>query len=143
MTVRQQQFCSGILFFVFGVGTFLMSMQYTMWVGRRVGSGLFPAGLGIILAVIGIVVFLQGFAASEQKTQPWKVRPILTICFAIVAFALLVERTGTLIALAVAVVIAGYADKPNFKYLAIVYVVIVAFVYFFLMGVIHLPYKLF
>jgi hypothetical protein len=143
MNARQQELCSGILFIVLGVGTFLLSQEYTMWVGRRVGSGLFPAGLGVILAGLGVIVFVQSFRAAGEGSGPWVLRPIVAICLSILSFALLIERVGLLIALAVATVIAGFADKPNPKYLAIVYVVIVAFVYLFLMEVIKLPYRLY
>ncbi len=144
MTARQKEFWTGIFFLSFGLATFYIALGYGLWAGRAVGSGLFPAALGVILGIFGIVLIIQAFLIkAKEQGSPWSLRPILLICASLVAFAVLVEKTGLLLALAVTVIIVGFADKPVFKYLVAVYAIVVIFVFAFLMQLLNLPYKLY
>jgi hypothetical protein len=140
---KTQTALSGALFLAFGAATFYFSLEYKLWDGLQVGSGLFPAGLAIVLGILGIVLIIQaGLTSPTSEREPWTPRPIIALCLSVLVFSLLIHPFGLVIALAAAVVIASFADRPNIKYIIVVYVLALLFVYLFLIHVINLPYKL-
>ena len=80
----------------------------------RPGPGYFPFGLGIILALLGIVVLLSAF--TSQRTDgdpvgriPW--RPLLCVVGAIVFFGVALPRLGFFISLPVMIILTSAGSR--------------------------------
>jgi len=126
---RYRDCCGGLLLIVIGLGAAIQAQSYHIGSLRRMGPGFFPAALGLILALTGIVLLASAIAASAPDgisgqnhgqhaiaAQPrynpeW--RGWLCICLSVVAFALLAEYTGLLPATFVCVFIAALGDRDN------------------------------
>jgi hypothetical protein len=129
---RYRDYCGGLLLIVIGLGAAYQAQSYHVGTLRRMGPGFFPAALGMILALTGIVLLgsalsanahagtvsnrkknddQHALAAPPRYTLEW--RGWLCICLSVVAFALLAEYTGLLPATFVCVFIAGLGDRDN------------------------------
>ena len=60
---------AGVMFFVFGAGFALGSLNYQIGSAARMGPGYFPLMLGIILALLGVAIFVGAFAASNEQLK--------------------------------------------------------------------------
>lgn len=105
---------SGILFIVVGAAFAWAATDYTLGTSARPGPGYFPLGLGVILAVLGLLVALQALSFSDggppgDRVGAFAWRPLLTIVGSVALFGLLLPRAGALVALPVLVVTTALA----------------------------------
>lgn len=109
----RNNFCSGALFIVVGVGAIALSLEYKLGTPARMGSGFFPLCLGIILTGLGIILAVQSCAAGSIETslERWEWKPLLTILASVAVFAALLTQFGLLIAIAALVIVASFAAK--------------------------------
>ena len=88
----EKDFYSGLMFAVVGGAFAIGATNYNIGTGARMGPGYFPLLLGILLAVIGMVIMVQGIT-SKSKTGDklgsvaW--RPLIFIIGANVLFGIL------------------------------------------------------
>lgn len=88
----EQDFYSGLMFTVVGGAFAIGATNYNIGTGARMGPGYFPLLLGIILAVLGLLIMVQG-VLSKSKTGDklgkvaWK--PLIFIIGANVLFGIL------------------------------------------------------
>ncbi|MDO5529668.1 MAG: tripartite tricarboxylate transporter TctB family protein [Paracoccus sp. (in: a-proteobacteria)] len=75
---------------------------------RRMGPGFFPVVLGLMLALLGAVIALPGFA-REGKPGRIAIRELIAVLASIAAFALLLYRAGLVPATMVSVLISSLA----------------------------------
>ena len=61
---RKRDLYSGVLIFLIGTGATLLSLQYSIGTLADIGPGLFPAGIGALLALSGLAI-----AATATKTK--------------------------------------------------------------------------
>src|SRR5690554_3369703 len=66
---NKQDFWSGIMFVVLGVGFALGATNYSMGTAARMGPGYFPFWLGVCLAVLGALVSINAFKESAEETE--------------------------------------------------------------------------
>jgi len=76
---------------------------------RRMGAGMFPLGVGIILVILGILIVLPALRRGGEpiKVQLWT--PIV-ICGAVALFAFSVRKIGVVPAIFLTVFISSLAD---------------------------------
>jgi hypothetical protein len=100
----------GAALMVFGAGATAYAVA-TLPVGTvsRMGPGLFPAALGVLLAAFGVGTLVSGMRHAGQKPE-LHLRALLTVLVAILAFALLVRPFGIVPAVIVLTLIACTAD---------------------------------
>jgi len=91
---------AGLVFMASGVGFALVSQNYPMGTSKHVGPGYFPALLGIILAVLGLLVIVRAALVNNPAPVRLALRPLLLIMAGAVLFAFLISRIGLLTALA-------------------------------------------
>lgn len=84
---------------------------------RRMGPGMFPLILGIVLVCFGMTQLLLGLAARRSEVvnedlslTRLPVRPLLMVILAVVAFGLTIRFLGLVPAIFVTVVIASFGD---------------------------------
>jgi hypothetical protein len=104
----------GILI-ITGICTAVRSMDYGIGSFTRMGAGFAPMALGIALAILGVVIFLEAWKTSETWLPPaW--RPFLAITIGILAWVGLVETTGLFIATFAQVIICSLAlPSPRWR----------------------------
>lgn len=113
MIKAQQDFWAGFLFAGFGALIFWVGRNYTMGTAGRMGSGYFPMLLAGALCLVGIIIMARAFWLAGEKAPRFALRSFLPLV-AVVAFGLLLEPAGLVIATAVLIalsVIGGEGDR--------------------------------
>lgn len=118
---------SGILFAGLGAVILWVGADYSQGVPSRIGPGYVPRLLGILLGVIGLFLVVRSWWASETVDTTIAWRPLVLICGAVVAFALVFEASGLVPAILVSVCIANYATPENRWTTAVVLSAVLAF----------------
>ena len=97
----EKEFWSGVMFIVFGVAFAGLAQNYDMGTAQRMGPAFFPTILGGLLAVLGVVIAMQGLAAEtlDGKLEKFHLGPIAWVLGAVIAFGLLLRPAGLVVAL--------------------------------------------
>lgn len=95
---------------LFGVWVgYYAGTEYSIGSLRRMGPGFFPAAVGWLVALFGVLVFVP--ALFRHGEHPWPAfRPLVTIIAGGLAFALLIEPFGMVPAAISLVVVAALAE---------------------------------
>ena len=110
----QKDFVSGILLVIVGAAFAVGATNYSFGVAVRPGPGYFPFGLGIILALLGVVVLFSAFKQERKGGDPigkipW--RPLLCVVGAIVFFGFFLPRLGFVISFPIMIVLTAAGSK--------------------------------
>jgi hypothetical protein len=123
-----KNFWAGLMFIAFGVGFALIARNYQMGTSVRMGPAYFPTVLGAILAVLGLVIFLQSFVVVGEKVPRFYFRPLILIVAAVVVFGVLLKPLGLVLALAILVGVGAFGGfEFKAKEVVILYVVLAIF----------------
>jgi hypothetical protein len=120
---------AGLIFVVFGLGTFLKARSYEIGTAVHMGPGYFPAAVGLVLAAIGLAAIVRGLVAkTPDPITPHRLLPLVLIFAGVLAFSFLLERTGLVIASAVLIGLACFERlRTRPLEVLIIYVVLTAF----------------
>ena len=104
----QKDFVSGIALIAVGLAFAVGATNYSFGTSVRPGPGYFPFGLGIILALLGVIVLYGAMTAKRKDGDPigsipW--RPLICIVGAIAFFGFFLTRLGFLISFPIMIVI--------------------------------------
>ncbi|MDO9501625.1 tripartite tricarboxylate transporter TctB family protein [Falsiroseomonas sp.] len=101
----------GLLLLVFGVW-FLWHAQtyYNLGEMRRMGPGAFPAGLGVLMAIFGLLIMIPAWFRPGDLPVP-AIRPLICIIGGGLGFALVVEPYGLVPATFAVVCISALAER--------------------------------
>lgn len=102
---------AGLFFTLFGGLTAGLSLQYQMGTIAAMGPGLFPFMLGILLTVIGLVIFAKGLLANGEMARSLPLWPAILITASLLVFAFLVLTVGLAVAVIAQVVVALRASE--------------------------------
>lgn len=106
MKVRSERdFWSGVMFFIVGLGFAIGAANYGFGTAQQMGPAYFPAILGGLLAVIGVIVGLAslGIGKHEDRLDRFHFSSIAWIAGAVGLFAVLLKPAGLLVSLVVLV----------------------------------------
>ena len=109
----EKDFWSGLMFIAIGVGFAWGASNYSFGSAARPGPAYFPFGLGVILAVLGLVVLFKGLTLDVpggDKIGGWPFKPWIVILGAVVIFGLALPRLGMIITLPLLIGIASLAS---------------------------------
>lgn len=84
--------------------------QYSMGTITRMGPGMMPVSLGVILAGFGIAIAAPAFFRRGEAVRI-VLRPLIFLSLSILCFAVLIETAGLLPAVFLTVVIATFAER--------------------------------
>lgn len=115
--LKRRNLITGIILTAIGVFAAVYAQRYNMGTLARMGPGLFPYALGVLLTLIGLALAVVSFFETLDD-EPIKIewRKATIILGSILVFALLLRPTGIVIATAISTFIATLADqKLNFK----------------------------
>jgi hypothetical protein len=99
---------SGLALIIIGAGFSIGALQYSFGSSIRPGPGYFPFGLGIILAIIGLVVLWGSFSGKRKDGDPighipW--RALICIVGAIVFFGFFLPKLGFLVSFPIMIMV--------------------------------------
>lgn len=114
----QKDFVSGIALIAVGIAFAIGATNYSFGSAIRPGPGYFPFGLGIILALLGLVIFITAFFrrctdGDPIGSVPW--RALLCVVGAIVFFGFFLPRLGFIITFPIMIVMTS-AGGTEFKW---------------------------
>lgn len=110
--IKSKEFWSGLLLLAFAAAFFGLTTNSRFGTAGDMGPAFFPRVVACLLALVGLINLVRAAAASAPSVEALKLRPLLVILAATIAFGLLLERTGLLVAIVVATLIAVYA-RPS------------------------------
>lgn len=100
----------GSLLTLVGAAVAIVSVTYyPMGTLQRMGPGMFPAGLGVLLAVFGLILSLQSLRRPGERPDI-RVWSPLFVLGGIAAFALVVSPFGLIPAIVAITVVASLAE---------------------------------
>ncbi len=85
-----------------------------MGVGTRLGPGYVPRVLGILIGLLGIIIFVRALARHGERISPSNLKGVALILGAILLFTLLLPRLGLAVASVVLLFISSIA-APDFR----------------------------
>lgn len=115
----QKDFWSGVMFVVVGLGFAWGATNYSFGTSARPGPGYFPFGLGILMAILGALVWFGSVTVETEDGEPvgafaWK--PLTIIVASVVMFGFILPRLGLLISLPLLIIVASLAgDEFHWK----------------------------
>lgn len=100
----------GMLLFLVGAGVSLVSIgNYPLGTLSRMGPGMFPAILGVVLAVLGVSLALQALRRTGSRPDIRIFSPLFVLG-GVTAFALMIVPFGLIPAIVAIVVISSLAE---------------------------------
>ncbi len=139
---RRNRFAGAVLVLV---GVYVAYQGYGYGLGQvfRLGPGALPFGLGLLSVLFGVlIVLVDPDGAEAAPVIRW--RPVLSILGALLAFALLIDTAGLVIATAALVFIAGAADPDHtWRSMFGIYVFLLGFVYIVFVQFLSIPFAMF
>lgn len=102
-----KDFATGLLFLAIGLGAYYIGASYSMGIPQRPGTGVLPRILAWCLIGSGALLCIQALITDGPKLDAWAWRPLIMITLATIAFALLVDNAGLVIAMIVSMTIAA------------------------------------
>jgi hypothetical protein len=108
----EKDFWSGLMFLLVGAGFAVGALNYSFGSSARPGPGYFPFGLGVILALIGLIVLFKSLTVSTpdgDRISKVKWKPLLVVLGAVSLFGVLLPTLGMVISLPVLIVISAMA----------------------------------
>lgn len=101
----------GLFFVILGLAMFFYARShYDLGELGQMGPGFFPSILGIIMAILGGIISVSGIGVPT-KARDLSLRPTVLITFSVIAFALMIETLGGLIAIFALVYISSFAEN--------------------------------
>jgi len=95
----RKDFYAGILFIFFGILAIIMSLAYyPMGSAARMGPGYFPFLTGGCLTLIGLAAVFRALRVRGESIKGWEIRPLILVLGGILAFALMIQPLGLVIA---------------------------------------------
>jgi hypothetical protein len=111
----QQDFAAGLLFIVIAVATLWIGWGYPIGTAVRMNAGYFPRMLGGILLLLGLITLLGSLTADGPKITPVRMRPVVMIPLAVIAFGFACAHFGFVLA-SIFVTIFGSFASPETRF---------------------------
>jgi putative tricarboxylic transport membrane protein len=106
-----RDFWAGLIFLAVGGGFILLAQQYRLGDMHRMGPGMFPALVGALLSALGAILAARALVIPGEPVPRFHARPIGITLLAILAFGLALQWLGLVAAVAVLVLVGGYAAR--------------------------------
>jgi hypothetical protein len=131
---------AGLLVCVLGVAIAAGASDLRIGTPARMGPGFLPLGLGILLTIIGGRIALAALHHGEPLPAFVRPRALVVLVMAFIAFALLIESAGLMIAAVAAVFIASFATPGRRRLEAALYAAaLAAFAYLVFILLLEMP----
>lgn len=117
MIRRPKDLVTGIVLLLVGLGVATVSARdYTIGSLRNMGPGFFPLVLGALLVMFGLAIALTSLAgARDAEGGRFALRGLVFVLGGAVAFGLLLQPLGVILAIMAAVLISAWAS-PELRF---------------------------
>jgi hypothetical protein len=102
-----KDFATGLLFLAIGLGAYYIGSTYNMGTAQRPGTGVLPRILAWALMGSGLLLTVQALFQEGPKLDAWAWRPLIMITAATIAFAMLIDSAGLVVAMIVSMTLAA------------------------------------
>jgi len=139
-----KDFWAGLMFLGFGLFFAIWAIvNYQMGSAVRMGPAYFPAVLGGLMAVLGLLIFAGSFVIEGPKVPAMHFRPLVMILVANIAYGYLMKPLGLVGATAVLVFISALGGHEfKWKEVTVLYVVLIVFSVLVFVKGLTLPFPL-
>ena len=103
----EQDFATGLMFVAVGLAALWVGADYALGTAQRPGTGVLPRILAWCLIATGVLLGIRSAFVEGPRLAGWAWRPAIMITVATIAFALLVDRAGLIITMAVSLTLAA------------------------------------
>jgi putative tricarboxylic transport membrane protein len=107
---------AGVLFCAIGVAALVIGRNLAIGTAEEMGEGYVPRAMAAALLALGSLLVLVSAwkrpPGPERAIDGARLRPILLVTLAIVAFVAVAEPLGLLAAIAASVTVASFAGEP-------------------------------
>jgi uncharacterized protein YacL len=110
----QRDFVAALLFIAVGTLGFVVALNYAPGTASAMGPGYLPRILSAGIILLGLYVGAKSLVQAGPRIELKIWRPIVAVVLAIVAFGLLIERTGLVVAVLGLTIISSFAT-PDLK----------------------------
>ncbi len=93
-----KDFFAGLIFIAFGLAAIIIGSNYSLGSAARMGPGYFPRILGILLLVLGSALSLRALKIKGDPIPRWHWKPMLIVLGSVIAFGVLVNYIGLVVA---------------------------------------------
>ncbi len=139
-----KDFWAGIMFLVSGLFFAIWAaVFYQMGTAVRMGPAYFPAVLGGLLAVLGIIILLGSLAVEGEKVATFHFRPLFLVSLACVLYGYLMKPLGLVLATAALVYVSAFGGHEfKWKEVTILFVILIIFSVLVFVKGLTLPFPL-
>jgi hypothetical protein len=102
---------TGLLFLALGAFAMVYGSRYPLGTAARMGPGYYPLLASSGLVLLGLVLVVRSFVTTTGEVGSVNLRPLVLILIGTLAFGLLIDRAGLIIAGLVLVFAARLADR--------------------------------
>ena len=114
MRIRSgQDFVTGLLFIVVGIGGLWIGADYAMGTAQRPGTGVLPRILSWCLIGCGGLLWIKAFLSDGPDLGALAWRPLIMITLALIAFSVLIDRAGLVVAMLVSMTLAAFGTPQT------------------------------
>ena len=107
-----QDIVAGLLMIAAGAAIALYALNsYNLGTLRRMGPGMFPFGVGVILAGLGVLILLPALLRGGERLPEFSLRKSAALLAGVAAFALSIRTLGMIPAIVLLTVISSLADS--------------------------------
>jgi hypothetical protein len=110
-----KEFWLGIVYLLLGAAGIWYALGYPMGTAARMGPGYLPSLISGLLLVFGAVSLIRSVRLSGEPIGSIAFRPLLCVLGGVLAFGILAERAGLVVAISV-LVLASAAASPEFRF---------------------------
>jgi putative tricarboxylic transport membrane protein len=145
MTIKSpKDFWAGLMFLGFGLFAAIWALfNYQMGTAVRMGPAYFPAVLGGLCALLGLLVLIESFAIDGPPVPKISLRPLVLISVACVVYGYIMKPAGLIIATGALVFIAAFGGHEfKWREVFILYVVLIIFSVLVFVKGLTLPFPL-
>ena len=137
-----KDFWAGLMFLAFGLFFMIGAMMhYQMGTAVRMGPAYFPAVLGGLLAVLGLIVLLGSFAVEGPPVPPFSFRPLIMVSVGCVLYGYTMKPLGLVGATAALVYVSALGGHEfKWKEVTIVYIILIIFSWLVFVKGLTLPF---
>ena len=127
--LRRKDALAGLFFAGVGLAFAMLSRDYAFGTSLDLGHGFFPRILAMLLAGLGLLLFLKSFASVSDEAIHIEWRPIFFVLASLVVFSLLLDDYGLVAAMAGLMLCSAFASPdPRVIELALLYVFLTALI---------------
>ena len=110
-----KDFWTGIIFLFFGLAAIIIGLDYPMGSAGRMGPAYFPAVLGALLSLVGLVGVIRSFLRNGEAISKFHIKELVIVLVAVLLFGFLMRTAGLIPATLVLVLLSAYAS-PKFTW---------------------------